>query len=32
MIGLLTRARRALDADPANAALTAAIDGLRLAV
>ena len=31
-IGLLTRARRALDADPANAALTAAIDGLRLAV
>ena len=31
-IGLLTRARRALDADPANAALNVAIDDLRRAV
>ena len=31
-IGLLTRARRALDADPDNAALSAAIDSLRQAV
>ncbi len=31
-IGLLTRARRALDADPGNAALSAAIDRLRQAV
>jgi molecular chaperone DnaK len=31
-IGLLTRARRALDSDPTNAALGAAIDSLRRAV
>jgi molecular chaperone DnaK len=31
-IGLLTRARRALDANPANTALSAAIDSLRQAV